>query len=115
MINIDTYNIVNKITKNKNLNLDKHNIIIFIKMIAISLYALMNMVLFLTFIFSFTLIYIKELSFGCFFDFKLYSFIYSILCSWINLILLSPIILIPNIIIFYFTNLLLNKKNKLFF
>lgn len=94
--------------------LTKDNLSILIKIITISLYILFNIALFSMFMFFFILLYIKELSFGYIFEFKLPAFIYSIICSWVNLVLLSPIIFVPNLFIFGCMRIFLFAKNKLF-
>lgn len=115
MININTCNIVNKITKNKKFYLNKQNIVTFIKMIAISSYILFNIALFILFAFAFTLLYIKTLGFGYILEFKVFAFIYSIICAWFDLILLLPIIFIPNFLIFCCVELFFSIKDKLVF
>ena len=112
MFNKNTYiNLIN----NLNTYLTKDNFATLIKTIIISLYVLFNISLFLIFIFSFILLYINQLSFGYIFKFKLIAFICSIFWAWVDLFLLSPIVFIPNLIIFIFFYTLIFIKNKLFF
>ena len=90
--------------------LTKNNLSILIKSITISFYILFNIILFSIFMFFFALLYIKELSFGYIFEFKLISFICSILYAWIGLFLLLPIIIVPNLLIVLFIDILSVKN-----
>lgn len=104
---------ISTLNKNNFINLKNYNITTLIKIIAISSYILFNMALFLTFAFTFTLLYIKTLGFGYILEFKVFAFIYSIICAWIDLVLLLPIIFIPNFLIFCCVELFFSIKDKL--
>lgn len=104
---------ISTLNKNNFINLKNYNITTLIKIIAISSYILFNIGLFLVFAFTFTLLYIKTLGFGYILEFKVFAFIYSIICAWIDLVLLLPIIFVPNFLIFCCVELFFSIKNKL--
>ena len=108
-------NIYISLKSNLKTYLTKDNLSVLIKTIILGLYILFNTVLFSIFMFFFILLYIKELTFGCIFKFKLISFICSIFWSWIDLFLLLPITLIPNLFILKCISIFLLIKNKLFY
>ena len=107
-------NIYISLKSNLKTYLTKDKLSVLIKTIILGLYILFNIVLFSIFMFFFILLYIKELTFGCIFKFKLISFIYSIFWTWIDLFLLLPIILIPNLFTLRCRKIFLSIKNKLF-
>lgn len=100
-------NIYISLISNLKIHLTKDNLFTLIKTLIIGLYILFNIALFSIFMFFFALLYIKELSFGYIFEFKLISFICSILYAWIGLFLLLPIIIVPNLLIVLFVDILL--------
>ena len=107
-------NIYINLISNLKIHLTKDHLFTPIKTLIIGLYILFNIALFSIFMFFFILLYIKELGFGYIFEFKALEFIYSIIYAWINLVLLAPIIYIPNLFIFECTRVFLFIKNKLF-
>lgn len=112
-ISIYKENNFTNIKKLKTFNFAKYNVFTLIKLILISLYILFNMALFSIFAFTFTLLYIKTLGFGYILEFKVFAFIYSIICAWIDLVLLLPIIFVPNFLIFCCIEVFFSIKNKL--
>lgn len=103
------YNFIN-LENFKEVYLTKEKLSSLIKIIPIGLYILFNISLFIMFMFCFTLLYIKQLSFGYILEVKPFAFIYSIICAWINLFLLSPIVFIPNLLLLTIFNIFYNIK-----
>lgn len=81
------------------LYITKHNFKLGIKTTGIILFIIMNIFLFSGYMFAFILLYIKQFTIGYVFDFKVFSFLLSIIFAWIDFFILSPILILPNLLV----------------
>lgn len=102
------------------LYITKYNFKLTIKTSILVLFILMNILLFGIFLFSFFLLYIKQFTVCYIFNFKVFSLVVSIFLAWLDLLILSPIIILPNLLILIiidsiigFTNYIKFNKHKL--